>query len=192
MSTPDDTRDLVDVLHDDHRGIEEMFVRLDDGASAVPDLDRRRTVDALVVDLVRHGVVEERYLYPTIRRVLPDGAQLAEQGIDDHDEVERGLKRLEGLATVDPEFDFVLVKLSAEVRHHMLIEEVDLFPRLRMAADPVELRDLGRRARQLKRVAPTHPHPGAPHRPPVSRLVDPAIGLVDRLRDALRSGAGGR
>jgi hypothetical protein len=187
MTTPDDTRDLVDVLRDDHRGIDGMFVTLDD-----PDftgLHRRRTVDALIAEMVRHGVVEERYLYPTMRRVLRDGAEVAEHGIEDHEEAERDMKRLEGLATVDPEFDFVLAKLSAEVRHHMLTEEIDLFPRLRVAADPAELRDLGRRARQLKRHAPTHPHPGAPRRPPASRLVDPAIGLVDRLRDALRSGA---
>jgi Hemerythrin HHE cation binding domain len=190
MSTPDDTRDLVDVLRDDHRGIDGMLATLDD-----PDctgLDRRRTVDALIAEMVRHGVVEERYLYPTIRRVLPDGAQVAEHGIEDHEEAERDMKRLEGLATADPEFDFVLAKLSAEVRHHMLTEEADLFPRLRVAVNPAELRDLGRRARQLKRHAPTHPHPGAPRRAPASRLVDPAIGLVDRLRDALRSGAGGR
>ena len=190
MRTPDDTRDLVDVLRDDHRGIDGMCATLDD--PEVTGLDRRRAVDALIAEMMRHGVVEERYLYPTIRRVLPDGAEVAERGIEDHEEAERDMKRLEGLATVDPEFDFVLVKLSAEVRHHMLTEEVDLFPRLLDAANPAELRDLGRRARQLKRHAPTHPHPGAPRRASASRLVDPAIGLVDRLRDALRSGTGGR
>src|SRR5262245_17575437 len=128
MSASDDTRDLVDVLRDDHREIEETFARLDERDYAAPDLNRRRTVDALIADLVRHGVVEERYLYPTIRRVLPDGARLAEQGVEDHEDAERDMKRLEGLATADPEFDFVLVKLSAEVRHHMLTEEVDIFP----------------------------------------------------------------
>jgi hypothetical protein len=189
MSTPDDTRDLVDILRDDHHGIDGMFATLDD--PDVTGLHRRRTVDALIADLVRHCVVEERCLYPTIRRLLPDGADLAEQGFEDHEEAERDMKRLEGLATADPEFDFVLAKLSAEFRHHVLTGEVDLFPRLREAADPAELRDLARRARQLKRHAPTYPHPGAPRRPAASRLVDPAIGLVDRLRDALRSGAGG-
>ncbi len=187
MTTPDDTRDLVDVLRDDHRGIDGIFATLDD--PDVTGLNRRRAVDALIAELVRHCVVEDRYLYPTVRRVLPDGATVAENGMEEHEEAERDMKRLEGLATVDPEFDFVLAKLSAEIRHHMLTEEGDLFPRLRDAANPAELRDLARRARQLKRHAPTHPHPGAPRRAPASRLVDPAIGLVDRLRDALRSGA---
>ena len=190
MNTPDDTRDLIEVLSDDHREIDEMIAMLDD--PEFTGLDRRRTVDALIADLVRHGVVEERCLYPTIRRLLPDGADLAEQGFEEHEEAERDMKRLEGVATADPEFDFVLAKLSAEFRHHVLTQEVDLFPRVREAADPAELRDLAHRARQLKRHAPTHPHPGAPRRAPASRLVDPAIGLVDRLRDALRSGAGGR
>jgi hypothetical protein len=186
-SEADDPRDLVDVLRDDHHGIDGMLATLDD--PDVSGLDRRRAVDALIAELVGHCLIEDRYLYPTVRRLLPDGADVAENGMADHEETERDMKRLEGLATVDPEFDFVLVKLSAEVRHHMLIAEVDLFPRLRDAARPAELRDLGRRARQFKRHAPTHPHPGAPRRASASRLVDPAIGLVDRLRDALRSGS---
>jgi hemerythrin superfamily protein len=184
VSTPQDRgEDLVEVLVHDHREIEEMFAELETG-DAGPD-ERRRMANALVAELVRHTVAEEQYLYPTIRRVLPGGDRIADHEIHDHTEAEADMKRLEGLHAIDPDFDFVLTRLMAEVRQHLLEEEVEIFPRLRAAADPDELRELARKAQLIKKIAPTRPHPGAPDRPPLNRVLDPALGLVDRIRDAL-------
>jgi hypothetical protein len=33
--------------------------------------------------------------------------------------------------------------------------------------------------------APTRPHPGTPATPPWNKVVDPMVGVVDRLRDAV-------
>ncbi|HUR08087.1 MAG TPA: hypothetical protein VM347_36465 [Nonomuraea sp.] len=41
----------------------------------------------------------------------------------------------------------------------------------------------------IKKIAPTRPHPSAPDTPPGNKLLGPATGLIDRLRDAL-SGRG--
>jgi hemerythrin superfamily protein len=183
VTTPQErSEDLVDVLIHDHRGIEEMFgdVATEPGAE-----QRRRLANAIVAELVRHTVAEEQYLYPTVRRVLPEGDRIADHEIHDHSEAEADMKRLEGLDATDPDFEFVLTRLMTEMRQHMLEEEVDLFPRLRVAADPDELRELARKAQQVKKFAPTRPHPGAPDRPPANKLLTPALGLVDRIRDAL-------
>lgn len=184
MSKPQEgSGDLVDVLMHDHRTIEELFGELETG-DAGPE-ERGRTADAVVAELVRHSLAEERYLYPTVRRVLPDGDRLADRETRDHVEAERDMKSLEGLDPNTPDFELVLTKLMAEMRQHILDEEVDLFPRLRVAADPAELRELARKAQQVKRFTPTRPHPLTPTRPPASTLLEPAIGLVDRIRDAL-------
>lgn len=37
----------------------------------------------------------------------------------------------------------------------------------------------------MKKIAPTRPHPAAPDRPPVNKIMNPLTGLVDRMRDAL-------
>jgi hypothetical protein len=55
-----------------------------------------------------------------------------------------------------------------------------------VAADPDELRELAGKAQQIKRFAPTRPHPSVLARSPVGKLLFPALGLVDRIRDALR------
>jgi hypothetical protein len=34
-------------------------------------------------------------------------------------------------------------------------------------------------------MAPTHPHPSAPDKPPANKLLAPGAALVDRMRDAL-------
>ncbi|HEV7897910.1 MAG TPA: hemerythrin domain-containing protein, partial [Planosporangium sp.] len=106
MSTPQDrSEDLVDVLIHDHREIEELFgeVQTEPGAER-----RRRLANAIVAELVRHSVAEEQYLYPTLRRVLPEGDRIADHEIHDHAEAEADMKRLEGLEATDPDFEFVL------------------------------------------------------------------------------------
>ncbi|MGC9669158.1 hemerythrin domain-containing protein [Planosporangium sp. 12N6] len=185
MSTPDNRgEDLVDVLIHDHRAIEEKFGELETGSLSAER--RRQLVDAVVAELVRHTVAEEQYLYPTVRRVVPDGDRIAEHEIRDHAEAERDMKTLERLDATDPDFEFVLTKLMAEMRQHLLEEEVELFPRLRAGADPSELRELARKAQAVKKIAPTRPHPAMPDVQPVNKLLVPALGLVDRIRDALK------
>ncbi|HEY3260841.1 MAG TPA: hypothetical protein VGJ95_11350 [Pseudonocardiaceae bacterium] len=47
-----------------------------------------------------------------------------------------------------------------------------------------ELRDLGPKVENAKKIAPTRPHPLAPDRPPLNRFLAPGTGLLDRMRDA--------
>jgi hemerythrin superfamily protein len=183
MTAPTRQRDLIEVLVHDHREVEQMFAELEAGTG---DADRRRQVaNAVIAELVRHSVAEEQYLYPTVRRVLPDGDQLADREIAEHAEAERTMKTLEGLDGDDPEFDRAATTLMGEVRQHIQEEEGDLFPRLRSSCSEEELRELGRKVEMVKRIGPTRPHPSAPDRPPADKLLGPAVGMVDRIRDAL-------
>jgi hypothetical protein len=51
------------------------------------------------------------------------------------------------------------------------------------------LAELGDKVQAAKDRAPTRPHPSAPTRPPLNKLIAPGVGLVDRVRDHL-SGRG--
>ncbi len=175
--------DLIDVLMVDHREVESLFTRLESGAGT--PAERRRMTDAVIAELVRHSVAEEIYLYPAARDVLPEGDKLADHEIEEHAEAEQTMKRLESLDPADPAFDVTLVKLITEVRHHIGDEETDLFPKLRQACTPAQLQDLGDKVERAKKVAPTRPHPSAPHTPPANLALTPGTGLVDRIRDAV-------
>lgn len=176
-------RDVVDVLVSDHREVEALFQELERG-QGTPD-HRRQVADVVIAQLVRHSVAEEAYVYPTARRALPDGDQVAEHDIEEHAEAEQTMKELEAVEATDPRFDELVSRLSSMIRHHVEEEESELFPRLRSACAREELVELAGKVEAAKRMAPTRPHPSAPDRPPANKLLAPGAGLVDRMRDAL-------
>jgi hemerythrin superfamily protein len=175
--------DLIDVLMADHRRVEALFAELSTGTGD-PD-HRKRLTDVVIAELVRHSVAEEMYLYPAVKKALPDGEQLSEHEIREHAEAEVLMNRIDRLDATDPEFEPAVARLVAAVRRHVRDEESDVFPRLRQACGPDELRRLGRKVEAAKMIAPTRPHPAAPDHPPFNKLVAPGTGLVDRVRDAL-------
>ncbi|MDA4889931.1 hemerythrin domain-containing protein [Streptomyces sp. MS2A] len=179
--------DVTAELTTDHREVEELFGKIE----ALPpgDGQRKKYADQAVIELVRHSVAEEAYLYPAVREFLSDGDTIADKEIEDHAEAERTMKALEGVDASDAEFDRLIGELMAEIRSHVRDEEDNLFPRLRSAATEDQLVKLGEKVRQAKKTAPTRPHPSAPDKPPANKLLAPGTGMVDRVRDAL-SGRG--
>ncbi|MCZ9346936.1 hemerythrin domain-containing protein [Streptomyces sp. TRM76130] len=178
---------VVDELTTDHREVEELFGRIE----ALPPghKDRKVYADQVTIELVRHSVAEEMYLYPAVRDHVAGGAALADKELEDHAQAERIMKDLEPRGPDDPEFDRLVTLLMGEIRAHVADEEANLFPRLREACPPGALDELGDQVREAKTTAPTRPHPAAPDTPPLNKLLDPGAGLVDRMRDAL-SGRG--
>ncbi|MFB7224708.1 hemerythrin domain-containing protein [Streptomyces sp. NPDC056227] len=89
---------VIDKLMADHREVEEVFGRI----QAVPGNGQqlRDLVDEVTIELVRHSVAEEQYLYPAVREHSQDGDRLADKEIEDHNRVEKILKQLEKMNTV--------------------------------------------------------------------------------------------
>lgn len=178
--------DVIALLVNDHREVEAMFHQLEN--TARDDVDTHRRLSAQVIaELVRHSVAEEQYLYPAVRKVVPDGDEIADHEIEEHSEAERTMKRLEAC---DPEinagdYQENLRNLMSEIRHHVEEEEKELFPKLSANANSQDLDELGAKLARAKDRAPTRPHPSAPDTPPANKLLDPGAGLVDRVRDAL-------
>ncbi|MCX4885835.1 MULTISPECIES: hemerythrin domain-containing protein [unclassified Streptomyces] len=178
---------VIDELMTDHREVEELFGRIE----ALPSghKDRKVYADQATMELVRHSVAEEEYLYPAVREHLVNGNTMADREIEDHSKAEQLMKDLESCEAGDAEFDRLVGTLMSEVRSHIADEEQNLFPQLRAACTAEALDDLGDKVRRAKKLAPTRPHPSAPDTPPANKLLAPGAGAVDRMRDAL-SGRG--
>ncbi len=174
-------QDIVDDIITDHREVEEVFAEIEKGAGG----KKRDLVEHVIVELVRHSVAEEQYLYPAARRVLSDGDKIADHELKEHAEAERIMKSLEETDAEDPKFDALTRELIDAIRHHVEDEEKDLLPKMREACDSAELRELGEKFQNAKKMAPTRPHPAAPDRPPANKILGPGVGLIDRMRDAL-------
>ncbi|MFJ7589365.1 hemerythrin domain-containing protein [Streptomyces sp. NPDC097617] len=179
--------DVIAELTIDHQEVEDFFKDIQGLPSGDPR--RKHYADKLTIELVRHSVAEEVYLYPAVRKHLPDGDVIADRELEDHAAAELIMKDLEGCKADDPRFDGLVDKLMTEIREHIADEEGTLFPRLRDMCSADMLNELGDKVRSAKKTAPTRPHPSAPDKPPANKFLAPGVGLVDRLRDAM-SGRG--
>lgn len=174
---------VIQELTADHREVAELFTKIE--MQPVGDQRRRKLVDELTMELVRHSVAEEQYLYPAVREHVEDGDALADKEIADHAKVERLLRGLEGVDADDDRFNDLVAWLKYEVTDHVRDEERRLFPLLASACGPEALDDLGDKVRRARKTVPTRPHPAAPDTPPGDKVLDPGAGLVDRARDLL-------
>jgi hemerythrin superfamily protein len=178
--------DVIAELTADHGEVKDFFQQID--RTTAPD-ERRTLADKMTIELVRHSIAEEMYLYPAVREHVEGGDAIADREIKDHATVEELLKELEGLDASEAVFLTTMRRIETEVLEHIADEEENLFPALRRACSPETLYELGDKIRTAKKTAPTRPHPGAPSTPPANKLLGPGIGLVDRARDML-SGRG--
>ncbi|MEV4196159.1 hemerythrin domain-containing protein [Streptomyces toxytricini] len=172
--------DVVRELTADHDEVKEFFGRLE---TATDGGERRRIADQLTIELVRHSVAEEQYLYPAVREHLDGGDLIADKEIADHTRVEEMLKELESMDPDEARFTSCVAALRTEVLAHIRDEEENLFPTLRHNCSQEALDELGDRIRRAKKTAPTRPHPGSPSTPPANKLLAPGMGMVDRVRD---------
>ncbi|MBZ4320533.1 hemerythrin domain-containing protein [Streptomyces huiliensis] len=169
-----DRTDLVRELTAEHRAVDALF----DAVRATPPGDPRRgrLAAEAAARLARHGAAEERYLYPAVRRYLPDGAAWAER-LADRSRLDGVLRDLDGRAPGDPAFTGLLVALVEEATAHALEHEQRLFPRLTAACPPDVLRDLGERVRAARR-APAAAVGPAPRGSWAGRLLRRLFGMA--------------
>jgi hypothetical protein len=175
-------RGILDLLAEEHRQLTELYLKL---AAAGVDRDAddvrlRKLTSVLAATLSRHLSAEEQYLYPTVRTVLPDGAKLAGIEVQADEAIQYALRRLEAGPPTDLRG---LEEVEPGLRLHVRRLEQWLFPRLRVALSETDLVRLGNRAQIAEEAAPTRPHPGTPFTPPWNKLVEPAVGVVDKVRD---------
>ncbi|WP_327071040.1 hemerythrin domain-containing protein [Kitasatospora sp. NBC_01302] len=171
--------DVVEELTADHLAARQLFETLrglDPG-----DGRRREAADEFTVELVRHSVAEEQFLYPALREHVSGGDALADRGVADHERIEQLLKELEEADPAEARFEELIGVLAAELTAHIEDTERNLLPALVDACSAERLDELGDLVRTAKALAPTRPHPGAPD----WKLLAAGTSLVDRARDFL-------
>ncbi|HEY8300795.1 MAG TPA: hemerythrin domain-containing protein [Jatrophihabitans sp.] len=174
--------DVVDVLTNDHREVLELIDTIE--ASAHAD-ERRNIADTVIAEIVRHSIAEEMYVYPAMRDNLPDGQERVDHDVEEHQELEETLKKLEGVAGDDPDFAALVAETRSQLEHHASDEENEQFPLLREHLSSEQLEDLATKVELAKQIAPTRPHPAAPHAELFHKAFGPGVGLIDKLRDAI-------
>lgn len=163
-------RSAIDVLGEQHRQLVELCDRL----TAEPS---RKLRDVVVATLSRHLSAEEQYLYPAVRRAVPGGEDLAARELAEDRELLLLLQR----AQRDEGFE----ELAAAVRRHVAADSEELLPVLTQMVPIEDLIRVGNRIEVAEEAAPTRPHPGTPSSPPWNKVVDPAVAVLDKIRDVV-------
>lgn len=173
MDTPG--RSVVAVLSEEHLKLQALSTELA-SASSTPD-----HVDVLTAWVSRHLSAEQRYLYPVVRELLPEGERLIEQELDQDQLI---LRKLAALRASPPQSQPHLAdELVTDLRRHAYASARDILPRLEQMTHDEDLISLGDLLTEAAASAPTRPHPHTPDRPPWNRMIDPMVAIVDRMRD---------
>jgi len=174
--------DVVDILTTDHQEMVSLIAQIE---STSDPGKRRDLADTVIAEVMRHAVAEEMFVYPAVEEHVPDGTKEVEHDKNEHDEIVRLMKQVEDVDAADPEFMELIRELEAKLRHHAKDEESEQFPQLRAHIPAEKLVDLGEKVENAKKLAPTRPHPHAPHSELFHKTIGPGVGMVDRLRDKL-------
>ncbi len=174
--------DVVDILTSDHREMVELLGQIEQTA----DPGRRRELaDTVIAEVMRHAVAEEMYVYPAIEEHVPGGKEQVEHDKQEHDQIVKVMKQMEDVDASDPAFMGLVLQMEAMLRHHATDEESEQFPQLRAHIPGEKLVKLGEQVQTAKKLAPTRPHPSAPHSELFHKTIGPGVGMIDRLRDKL-------
>lgn len=174
--------DVITILTADHR---EMIDLIGSIRASTDAKQKRDLADTLIAEIMRHAVAEEMYVYPAIEDHVPDGAEDVAHDKEEHGEIVKVMKAIERAGPGDPDFMLQIEKLEDLLHDHASDEEDEQFPKLRAHVPREKLLDLGQKVETAKRLAPTRPHPHAPHSELFHKTVGAGVGMVDRLRDAL-------
>jgi hypothetical protein len=175
--------DVIDILTSDHKDMLELLGRVEGTADPA---QRRDLADTVIAEVMRHAVAEEMHVYPKIKELVPNGAEEVEHDKQEHDEIVQVMKRMEDVDAADPSFMDLVRELEGQLRHHANDEETEQFPKLRAHIPAEDLIRLGEKVENAKKLAPTRPHPHAPHSELFHKTVGPGVGMVDRLLDKLK------
>ncbi len=130
-------RDVISLLIQDHREVDELLVRLEelaDDAGGTGGRGEARTVTGqVIVELTGHWAAERRYLYPLVRDRVPGAAAITDRDTAEQVEVEDDLRVLHSLDPAQDEFWGRVAVVTDRVRAHVRDEESELFPLLRDA-----------------------------------------------------------
>ena len=174
-------QDAVTFLTDQHQQVRRLFEAVA-GSSAS---DRRDAFEPLVRMLAVHETAEELVIYPAIRNAGDEGNRIADARLHEEDQA-KTLADLEKLDPSSSDFESLFTDFRAAVEAHAENEEREVFPLLEKISDDQTLDRMTSALKVAEGIAPTHPHKTAPESAIGNALVGPFVGMVDRVRDAIR------
>ena len=172
----------LSLLKHDHDDVETLFLRYESLGHQAGPAEKRDIVEKIITMLSVHAEIEEQVFYPALRAKMDDSGDVLE-ALEEHHSAKFILSELDKLPASHERFDAKVTVLIENIRHHVGEEEGDagLFAEARTAFSAKELEEMGSRMSDLKKVAPTRPHPLSPDVPPLNTIIGLPVAVADRI-----------
>jgi hemerythrin superfamily protein len=137
---------VVTLIKDDHKKLEAVFKKLESAEpEEIPDL-----LQEVARLLIPHSKAEEQVVYPAIKQLVPSEGSDVDDGLAEHQHVEKTLTQLLASDPESPGVDGLIAAMIGEVRHHVEEEEEQILPAFAEAASNQQLADLGQQFTDAK------------------------------------------
>ena len=161
--------DAIVLLKNDHKEVRATFRAFE---KASGEKEKGRLVDKMIELLTVHTYLENEYMYPEVRKLLPDLEDDVLESYEEHHVADVLVMELAGMKPADERFDAKTTVLIESVSHHIEEEEQDWFPKVRAGLGRKQLQEMGARLEELRKKAPRRPsQPGA-----LKKVIDAVTG----------------
>ena len=178
-----DTRDVVDLLLEQHTHIRRLFAAVEDAGD---DAVRQAAFEELRRFLAVHETAEELVTHP-VARMTQGGNDVVDARLEEETASKKMLAELDGMKASDADFATKLATFKDAVLTHAEAEEREEFPLLRADTDPKRLERMASALRAAAAIAPTHPHPSVGSSMTTNLMAGPLASVLDRTRDAVKA-----
>ncbi|HJS83632.1 MAG TPA: hemerythrin domain-containing protein [Nitrososphaera sp.] len=102
---------IINLIKADHRNVEALFERY----NITKESD---VLNEIITELEKHAAAEEAIVYPE----LPQ--EMAQHAIEEHDDIESDIEAIH-VAETDTDIELYIVRLQADITHHVGEEEAE-------------------------------------------------------------------
>lgn len=148
------TTDLLQVLHHDHKNVQEMFFQF---TQLEDDKEKKALVAEIIKELTIHAKAEEEIVYPAVREAAEEADDLMDEADTEHHVVKFLIAELRNMSPKDDHFDSKVTVLCELVKHHVEEEEKEMFEKIKNSG--LDLEDLGKKVLDRKEVLAEKPLP---------------------------------
>ena len=134
---------VLQLLTEDHRTVEQLFASFDEADGRA----RQGIADDALHAVEVHSAIEEKLVYPAIRKATGE-EDLVDEAAEEHHVVKFMIKELHKMKASVRGYRAKFTVLSELVRHHMIAEESEMFPKAEQSG--VDWHTLGREALKMK------------------------------------------
>jgi len=118
------TNPVMEMLKSDHKKVQGLFEQFE---STDNSRTKARIVDETLRELEVHATLEEKLIYPAIRKKI-DQADVMDEALEEHHIAHVLINELKRMKESDPRYDAKFTELGESIKHHVKEEEGTMFP----------------------------------------------------------------